>query len=318
VQFAELPALVPLAVVTLLILILFAYKATFGAVIDWLVDHVPNPSINTVVFGTFHVFTWIIGPLKGFNSFVYHYLGVLIAADKAIWNAFVHWNAYAWQELSGAVADLGEGVERAFHRTTSVTLPKTVGQRISPLTGALAALALRVLTLEGEIGRRVAPITKVVTREIAPTINRITNVTRVVYRDVPAVAVKAVAVPRGAIIGLESDVSGLQRWVRRHADLVTAGALTGLLIAALARIGAGWIRCANVNRVGRQLCGMDRALLDALLAGTLILTSRVSLEAFARYMVTITEELSGEILDGFQETHNLKVGKFKGYSGTLG
>src|SRR6185437_6165327 len=44
---------------------------------------------------------------------------------------------------------------------------------------------------------------------------------------------------------------------------VTAGA--AIVAAALARLGLGWIRCANVKRVGKAVCGFDRNWLNTIL-----------------------------------------------------
>lgn len=67
----------------------------------------------------------------------------------------------------------------------------------------------------------------------------------------------------------EGRISRLWRYVRS-----INGALLGLLSGAfvlsqLARFGLGWLRCRNVKRVGRALCGFPVQALEDLLGGAL-------------------------------------------------
>ena len=61
-------------------------------------------------------------------------------------------------------------------------------------------------------------------------------------------------------------------WAKvRHLDKITTGVLASALVAtALGRLGSGWIRCSNVGRLGRRLCGIDTRLLEALLGAATI------------------------------------------------
>lgn len=61
----------------------------------------------------------------------------------------------------------------------------------------------------------------------------------------------------------------LRRYWRKIVNLTTVGGAVGLVALALTspKLGLGWLRCRNVGRVGRALCGLDKALLDLLLLG---------------------------------------------------
>lgn len=98
----------------------------------------------------------------------------------------------------------------------------------------------------------------------------------------------AIAVP-GAIALPFPRIGSLERRAKAQAKRLTkverrfgALAFTGLVAAALARLGAGWIRCTNVRKAGKRVCGMDTDLLETLLGSTLLLTSAISLEQLAR------------------------------------
>src|SRR5262249_57235162 len=65
--------------------------------------------------------------------------------------------------------------------------------------------------------------------------------------------------------------SGLERlWDKvRHLDKITTGVLaSALVMTALGRLGMGWLRCSNWNRIGRAGCRIPFNLLEDLLALT--------------------------------------------------
>lgn len=98
----------------------------------------------------------------------------------------------------------------------------------------------------------------------------------------------AIAVP-GTIALPFPRIGALERRARAQAKRLAKaerklGALTfaALVAAALAKLGAGWIRCTNVRKAGKRVCGMDPDLLDSMLGATLLLASAISLEQLAR------------------------------------
>lgn len=101
--------------------------------------------------------------------------------------------------------------------------------------------------------------------------------------------VKAAAIAVPAAVALPFPrIGSLERSARAQAKRLTkverrfgALAFTALVAGALTRLGAGWIRCGNVRKTGKRVCGMDTDLLETLLGGTLLLTSAISLETLA-------------------------------------
>lgn len=65
------------------------------------------------------------------------------------------------------------------------------------------------------------------------------------------------------------------------------------VIAALGRLGLGWIRCNNVRRVGKSVCGFDSNLLDTLLLDGLAIFGAVSVVEFANGLRAIEDEAIG-------------------------
>jgi hypothetical protein len=62
------------------------------------------------------------------------------------------------------------------------------------------------------------------------------------------------------------------------------------VIAAIGRLGIGWIRCNKVRRLGRAVCGMDDRLLENFLLDATAIFSVLSVVEFANEMRTIEDE----------------------------
>ena len=88
---------------------------------------------------------------------------------------------------------------------------------------------------------------------------------------------------------LEREIGRLGHRIRGARTVIGASVFVGLLVAALAKMGLGWIRCSRVKSTGKRLCGMDAGLLDSLLTDTLLIAGTLSLVEFAREMVGVTD-----------------------------
>lgn len=182
---------------------------------------------------------------------------------------------YLWDNLTGQLADfmaafyeLGEAVADALDRLTTTTIPNSLAGVERRVADRLAALRARADSLYWQ----------------------------------------ATVVLPGRIGRLGGRVGSLERWIRGQAARVRsieratvgvgAAALVGL---ALGRIGLGWIRCRNVSKLGRGVCRSPVDLLDAILAGALLVYGTYSLVEFAREMQDVTEEVAPLIRAAFRE-----------------
>lgn len=292
----DLAPLLALALVSFLILILASYKATLGAVVDWLIGHIPRIGFSVAGQGVKDVFGFIRAPLEAFQNLVYHTLGVLLEANHTIWTKFVQWNAYAWQEVSGAVADLAENTEQALHYLRRSVIARMIALALNPVAASVLALSAAVGLARHEVAK-LSHITRNVTVQ---NIDRTrTYVTKVVQgATVGAVATVAGAVPRlwHGIDHAEGTAERALREARRLAGRLSVSAVAGLLVAALATIGATWLRCSNVKKAGERVCGMDTDLLNALIADTLLIVGTLDLVTAAEDMQEILEPLSSSVL----------------------
>ena len=75
-----------------------------------------------------------------------------------------------------------------------------------------------------------------------------------------------------SIAGLRARTKALEHgavrtfdWIRAHPGTLAATAFAGAVAAALTKLGGGWIRCKNWRSIGKHVCGLPNALIEALL-----------------------------------------------------
>lgn len=111
-----------------------------------------------------------------------------------------------------------------------------------------------------------------------------------IERLIRAVAIPLIhALPRPRAIPIPSLHKLFRRW--SAAWLLSSG--VAALALALGKLGLGWIRCRNVTRLGRRVCGMDSSLLDTLLLDALTVFSVVSVVEFTKDLRAIEDEAIG-------------------------
>lgn len=101
--------------------------------------------------------------------------------------------------------------------------------------------------VERGIGADVLPRIRTLDRELG----------RVIGLDIPGIRAGERTLWRG--------LDDLRKWVKTHALAAGTLATTGAVAWALARLGAGWIRCGNWNRLGRGICRAPSSLIDDIL-----------------------------------------------------
>lgn len=98
------------------------------------------------------------------------------------------------------------------------------------------------------------------------------------------------AIPRALPIPTVPAFPNVWKRLRALEKKIGAPVALGVVAVALSRLGAGWIRCNNVRRLGRSLCGLDSNLLDSLLLDSLAIFSVLSVVEFAKELRTVEDE----------------------------
>jgi len=162
----------------------------------------------------------------------------------------------------------------------------------------IGALLHRLEGIGHDLGRRIGHVERGIGEDVLP---RIRGLEREVSRDVARERARARAAERTA----DREITNLWKWARRHTLQAGTLAFSGAVAFALARLGAGWVRCSNWRRIGRQVCATDPSLIDDLLGDLLVLAGIFSVVEFARD----AQALEGEAMDALR----LVIREFPGH-----
>lgn len=231
---------------------------------------------------------WIIGPLTataihGLEQDVTHAIGGV--AEKIQGRIGLLWHATA-----RLVEEVGQKIEDAYRLIGGVAGVLDLFVPYSAVLAMIHALQRAIAAIHGT--------TKAQTQAVAHA-GRIANDAR---KRVDTAQVRAQAIPADVVV--PGDLAGLRGRVREAEDEIAKlwdrvrgitlpsaiGLGVGAVAAILARLGLGWTRCSNVGKVGRNICGMNTDLLDALLAGALVVASPISVVELTKAAQAFTGE----------------------------
>lgn len=152
--------------------------------------------------------------------------------------------------------------------------------RHSKVVQATATHALRTTitvtrTVRVGIGHDVLPRLRAAEREIGGVIGV----------DLPGIRAGERALWRG--------IDDLRKWVRTHTLAAGTLAFTGAVAWALARLGAGWVRCNNWNRIGKKVCGLPSNLIEDILGLSLAFLAVVDPVVIAEAAIASENTISG-------------------------
>lgn len=318
-QVAIYPA--ALMVLTLGLALLIAtnktYQYTFGTLLSYIADNIRKlPSFSHL--GLHISFDGIAGLFDSVNNFVLRKLGEGIAhleqAVLGVWHNMIA----TIVALGDAIAEVAESTEKTLDYLRRWGVTKAIHAATHWIVKALQTTYHRLTTLEYDVARILAHPIRAIKHEVQTLQPQITQVFKFVTVGAPAAVAKAVAIPWGAIHGIERKEAALGKRVKALEKVAGVAAVGVVASVALGKLGLGWTRCSNVGRVGKALCGFNRSILDTLLVDSLVVFSSISLVEFASVLVTITEGLASTVTDGFRETRGMKPLKFTGYTGKLG
>ena len=209
-----------------------AWKHTFGAFLQWLGSlgiafRAFGKSFGVHPFGFAHVI----------DRNVQNYLSSgMAASERAMVYALSQ--AEAWLKLAADTTamlaqDVYDGIRGSSHAAAKA-IPKAVGKTIvKPLERTVVKLATKATTRIGQLDSAVA---------------------RLQHRV--SVLAGEVALPFPRIGRVERDVTSLGKRLKAAERSLSVAGITALTLAALGRLGLGWLRCSNVKNAGKAVCGM--------------------------------------------------------------
>lgn len=186
-----------------------------------------------------------------------------------------------------AVPTLRHQIGRLTHGTTiNRYVIKNVYPQIASVAGQVAHPNV------GKIGAAIKAAVRSVAVDLgdfrAWTIPRVKAAERAIERDIPHSIGQLRARDRAIAKSLD------RLWARvRGLDKVTTGAITGALVATmLGRLGAGWIRCRNWNRIGRAGCRIPLGVIEGLLEGAIAALTVVELCRYAQLAQAVARQVA--------------------------
>src|SRR5207248_400180 len=186
------------------------------------------------------------------------------------------------REIVGSALDLWHLAVRLDHYLTFRNFVRLIKVLLHPIRAAqaidralLRGTRTELHALEHSVAQGVYPRLRAEERTIE----------RVVEPEIAALRERAKAI--------EDRVIRLRDWVRAHERLVVSAAFVGAVAFALRRLGLGWLRCRNVKKTGRALCGLPADLLDAVLGIALGFELLVDPEEIAQVALDVESAFEG-------------------------
>lgn len=250
--------------------------------------------LRALTFGVSWI-PWVGSASTGATNKVIHAvdkaLGEAISASQAVATRTFHdaWKITTW--TAREIALLAEDTAAAVQAIVTSHVPLTIAASLGPLTLAIETLR----EAYNHLNRHTIPdaIRQAEARAAATTRATIGRLEGAVAHA----AAGAVAIP-GTVGWTVPDVLGWARGklagvnarLTRLEKLVGLGALTGVLLNVIAR-EIPWVRCRNMNRLGKELCGTPvqdfENLLGSLAFDALALYTLLDLVEFAHEMQSV-------------------------------
>lgn len=297
--------LILLAIACLFLLALNkVYKFTLGALLDTLAGMFHSLSFHVPVINKSIGLGFIGDALKAVDNYVLQAIGVGIQETEKGLHAVLGAMTWLLQETADQIAGLAQDTFHGFKYVKGYLIPALLGAALAPLIRQIEHLGhqtktiilhpttivhktVQVLTpglkaIEGKVSTLEAKVAALATAGVAA--NPVPIIERVVTR--PA------AIPQDIYRGIDS----LWKDVKRIGKVVTPVGIAGLVAGALlATLKMPWLKCRNVDKVGRALCHTHTNVLEGLLTGLVALFGTFSLVAFAHYLLPIADEVGGEV-----------------------
>lgn len=277
-----LPALALFAIAAALILLSFAYEHTFHVVLA----RIAKVFIDATWHGPFGLsigFAFIGHAINSLDNGIRDAFYAGIQGSEWAWHKMLHATAVAWQQIGETVHQVANDGAAALDYLRRHTIPTAIAAALLGPWAAIRALQALVHDLRPVVHDTTHKIVKTVTVEVPHALTRAEEAAIAALVHVPAAVHTAVAIPQTGIDYVGREVGALRHRVDGLARQLRPAAVAGLVAAAaFSVLGLGWLKCSNVGKVGRRVCGLDSRILDGLLAGLIAVFGTIGLVAFAR------------------------------------
>lgn len=258
----------------------------------------------------------VSAPIRAAESRLTQAMGAAIGGVEAAMGKMFHVLAFEVSWLGRTIQQTAETVFALAAAVASLTHPAEVKKLWQSLVGHEQATLGRVKQAQQTASQALSRTrvnvrgqAQAAAREaVAPVEGELSRVQHVLSGRIGALESEVAGTLEPEIAGLRERTRAIEdaavrayEWARGFWKVASVGAAAAVVAVALGRLNLAWIRCRNVETAGRRLCGLDPSLLEALLAGTLVLASGFSIVQLAEETLSIEEELVGLIGKGVTE-----------------
>ena len=276
--------------------LLVAYKSTLGALLQTLANAVHSVSVAGI-----HPLAFLSDGINALDSAINAALSAAVLGTEYAWHRMLHWTATLIHEAVTATADLADATYSAFRHTIEHVIPSLIGSAIRPLYGAVHSLSHQLAYLWRVVTSLAQKVDHAATVTVPKAVTRLIPVTRIEIGKGVKAAEAAIATTLPRVQRVEREATALEKWIRAHTKDLAIGAVSGLLVAAIAR-DFPWLRCKNNKNLAKHLCSWPIKALEDLLGGVLdylvisnLCVLLTEMDALASQMLPFIEQATGVI-----------------------
>jgi hypothetical protein len=243
-----------------------------------------------------------------------HYANATHRAVGYFWNQLAHLQTWIGDEIAGIAEDTYSWAAWLQHRhlPTWARWALRVAFPAAYLTRLIAEQVRKALPHVGKVAAHAASsaVTVIERTIVKPVSTKVVHVTKIVYGAGATAAVAAagaVTIPWAHVHVFprlrELDLARLRhnKRLKRLEKIFAAAGAAAIMANALGLPNWRCITRGNLGRVSRALCGLESAIVTALLAGLVVIETPLSLEDLAHDYLAVIDDVAGLITGAIVE-----------------
>lgn len=275
-----------LAALTALFLVFLRFAAItlVGSLMRWVAS-----ALSVIPF----VGGWTAGVIDDAINSVDNALGVAVAASEKLAVQTLQDSLKLTRWVGATMAHLATETLHGFNVLVTHTIPHAVEDAVGHLRGRVETIETTIEHLDRSAIREVRSDIAGVRREAASAERRISEDFAAAEHAITTTLPHAIGHEVGELRGWTSkQLRRLTRRLSATEEALTLGALTAVVVGIVARHWK-WIKCGNVAKVGKHLCGLPVSLLEQLLADAALDATALLITLNLREFVTAAQDVFG-------------------------
>lgn len=272
-------------------MLLVAYQSTLGALLRVIANAI---NIKLPLIG--YAFAFIANGILALDSKINAALVDAVDGTRWAFARVLNFTALLIHQAMAGVADLAEATYGAVSHTVEHVIPELVAGTVKPVWGAVHSLSHQLAYLWRVVSSVAQSVDRAASVTVPKVISKTVTVTRVEVEKQTKTVVQAVAGTLPRVGSIERTLHGIDATLKDTLRKVSPAALAGVFIGSvLSLTGLTWLRCGNVGRTGRALCGLNANVLEGLLAGLLSIFGTIGIVTFAKDVQKVVGDFGSEI-----------------------